>query len=149
MTRDWTKAAAAALFLLTSSFALAADEQPDATLEFSGGSAAVGVGAKWGNGTLHYQGKAYPFHLSGISFLDIGGSAVQANGEVYHLAKVEDFTGDYAAASAGAVIVDSGKSSAAMRNQHGVVINLHSATKGAELNASVEGISIKLDGGPQ
>ena len=36
MTRDWTKAAVAALFLLTSSFALAADEKPDATLEFSG-----------------------------------------------------------------------------------------------------------------
>ena len=148
MTRAWTNAAAAALLLMTSSFAMAADE-PDATIEFSGGSAAVGVGAKWGNGTLQYQGKTYPFHLSGISFLDIGGSAVQASGEVYHLAKVEDFTGDYAAASAGAVIADNGTSSASMRNQHGVVIRLHSKTKGAELNASVEGISIKLDGGPQ
>ena len=149
MIRVWTNAATAALLLLTSSFALAADEMPDATLEFSGGSAAVGVGVKWGKGTLHYQGKTYPFHLSGFSVLDIGGSGVDASGEVYHLAKVEDFTGNYGAVSAGAAIADSGKSSAAMQNQHGVVIRLHSKTQGAELNASVEGVSIKLDGGSQ
>ena len=32
MTRVWTNAAAAALLLLTSSFALAMDEKPDATI---------------------------------------------------------------------------------------------------------------------
>jgi len=36
-----------------------------------------------------------------------------------------------------------------MRNQHGVVIRLRSSTKGAEVNASVEAVSIKLDGGAQ
>ncbi len=148
MTRVWTKAAAAALLVLTSSFALAANEPPDATIEFSGGSAAVGVGAKWANGTLHYQGQAYPFHLSGVSLLDLGGSEVNGSGEVYHLAKVDDFTGTYGAVSAGAT-ADRGESSAALRNQHGVVIQMHSDTKGLELNASVEAVSIKLDGGPQ
>jgi hypothetical protein len=148
MTRVWTNVTAAALFLLTSGFALAADEKPDATIEFSGGSAAVGVGVKWAKGTLRYQDQVYPFHLSGVSLLDLGGSEIQGTGEVYHLAKVDDFTGDYGAVSAGAA-VDHGKSSAAMQNQHGVVIRLHSDTKGVELNASVEGVSIKLDGGPQ
>jgi hypothetical protein len=146
MTRVWTNAASAALFLMTSGFALAMDEKPDATIEFSGGSAAVGVGVKWANGTLHYQGQNYPFHVSGFSLLDLGGSAVKGTGEVYHLAKVDDFTGDYGAVSAGAT-VNRGEASAAMENQHGVVIKMHSDTKGVELNASVEAVSIKLDGG--
>jgi hypothetical protein len=148
MTRIWTKAATAALLIFTSGFALAADKTPDATIEFSGGSAAIGVGAKWANGTLHYQGQAYPFHLSAFSLLDLGGTGVNGTGDVYHLAKVDDFTGGYTAVSAGAT-VDRGESSAAMRNQHGVVIQMHSNTKGVEFNTSVELVSIKLDGGPQ
>src|SRR5262249_42978276 len=102
MTRVWTNATAAVLLLLTSGFAMAVQETPDATIEFSGGSAAVGVGMKWANGTLRYQGQSYPFHLSGFGLLDLGGSEVKGTGEVYHLAKVEDFTGDYGAVSAGA-----------------------------------------------
>ena len=148
MTRVWINAAAAALLVLTSSFALAVDEKPDATIEFSGGSAAVGVGVKWANGTLLYQGQDYPFHVSGFGVLDVGGSQVKGTGEVYHLAKVDDFTGDYGAVSAGAT-VDRGEASAAMQNQHGVVIKMRSNTKGVEFNASVEAVSIKLDGGPQ
>jgi hypothetical protein len=74
MTRVWTHAAAAALLVLTSAFALVADETPDARIEFSGGSAAVAVGVKWAKGTLHYQGQVYPFHL--------GGSEVNGTGEV-------------------------------------------------------------------
>jgi hypothetical protein len=148
MTRIWTNAAAAALLLLTSGLALAAEETPDATIEFSGGSAAVGVGVKWASGTLHYQGQSYAFHLSGFGLLDLGGSEVKGTGEVYHLAKVEDFTGDYGAVSSGAT-VDRGEASSAMQNQHGVVIRLHSTTKGAEVTASVEAVSIKLDGGSQ
>jgi len=148
MTRAWTHAAAAALLVLTSGVALAAEGMPDATIEFSGGSAAAVVGVKWGSGTLHYQGKDYPFHLSGVGLLDIGGSEVKATGEVYHLAKVDDFTGDYGAVAAGAT-ADRGEVKGSMQNQHGVVIRLHSTTKGAELEAAVQGVSIKLDGGPQ
>jgi len=148
MTRVWINAVAAALLLFTSGLTLAAEQTPDATIDFSGGSAAVGVGVKWANGTLHYQGQNYPFHLSGVGLLDLGGSEVKGTGEVYHLAKVEDFTGDYGAVSSGAV-VDRGQASSAMQNQHGVVIRLRSTTKGAEVNASVEAVSIKLDGGPQ
>ena len=148
MTRVWTKAAAAAVFLVASSFAFAMDEKPDATIEFSGGSAAVGVGVKWANGTLHYQGQDYPFHFSGFRLLDLGGSEVKGTGEVYHLAKVDDFTGDYGAVSAGAN-VDRGEATASMQNQHGVVIKMHSNQKGVEVNASIEAVSIKLDGGAQ
>jgi len=46
-------------------------------------------------------------------------------------------------------VVDRGQASSAMQNQHGVVIRMRSTTKGAEVNASVEAVSVKLDGGPQ
>jgi hypothetical protein len=120
MTRDWTKAAAAAVsvdILVRAGGRREAGCDP----EFSGDlplleSAPNGVTAPC---TI---GKAYPFHLSGISFLDIGGSAVQANGEVFIWRRWRTSLATTPRRRR-AVIVDSGKSSAAMRNQHGVVIN--------------------------
>ncbi len=144
MTRAW-KAAAAALLLVTSTMALA-DEKPDATIEFSGRSVAVGVGVSWGQGTLHYQGKDYPFSLNGLSVLNIGANEIQATGEVYHLASLEAFSGNYSAVSAGATAGKEGEASAAMENLSGVVIRMRSTTKGLQLNASVEGVAIKLTG---
>ena len=144
MTRAW-KAAAAALLLATSTLALA-EEKPDATIEFSGRSVAVGVGVTWGQGTLHYQGKAYPFSLTGLSIPNIGANEIQGTGEVYHLTSLEAFSGNYSAVSAGATVADQGESSAAMENLSGVVIRMHSATQGLQLNASIEGVSIKLAG---
>ena len=34
--------------------------RPDATLRLSGGSFALGIGFRWGSGTLTYKGKDYP-----------------------------------------------------------------------------------------
>jgi hypothetical protein len=62
MTRAKTLAAAALLAsaaLCSSTLLRAADEKPDATVTLSGGTAGVGVGVPWGDGTLHYQGKDY------------------------------------------------------------------------------------------
>jgi len=66
MTRTKSVAAAvllASAALCSSTLLLAADEKPDATVTFSGGTAGVGVGVTWVDGTLHYQGKDYPFRL--------------------------------------------------------------------------------------
>jgi hypothetical protein len=149
MTRAWTKAAAAAVFAITSTFALADEAPPDATIEFSGGSVAVGIGVSWGRGTLHYQGKDYPFRLNGLSIVDIGAQGIQGTGEIYHLAKVEDFNGTYGAATAGATLVSYGGAAAAMENSNGVVIHFHSDTEGLELTAAVGGVSIQLDSAKQ
>ena len=64
MTRVWTRAivvamlfARAVLVSMTSRPTLAANEKPDATVSFSGASAAAGVGVTWGSGTLRFEGK--------------------------------------------------------------------------------------------
>jgi len=47
-------------------------KEPDATVEFSGGSIAAGIGFSWGSGTLTYKGTKYPITVSGLS---VGASA--------------------------------------------------------------------------
>jgi hypothetical protein len=144
MKRNLLKAAAAAAALLVSStLAFAADATPDATVEFTGGSVAAGVGYTWGNGILHYQGKDYRFRLKGLSVAAVGAERIQASGEVFNLANVADFSGNYTAVSAG-VTVAGGASIADMKNQNGAVIHLHSTTQGLDFNLSVDGVSIKL-----
>jgi hypothetical protein len=139
-------AAMAALFL---SFAFAtghaADKRtPDATIDLSGGSVAVGVGIDWSKGTLHYQGKDYPVKVKGLSLLRVGASKVSASGEVYNLKSLEEFAGNYSAVSAGAALAGGG-SVAAMKNQNGVVMHLRSTTVGADLDLGVKGIEVSLD----
>ena len=150
MTRVWTKAMVVAMLLaagvlvsMTSRPTLAANEKPDATVSFSGASAAAGVGVTWGSGTLRFNGKDYPFKLQGLGVADIGGSSIQGTGDVYNLKRVEDFTGTYGAASAAAAL-DKGVAETSMENSRGVVMHLRSTTKGAQLQAAVEGITIEL-----
>jgi hypothetical protein len=150
MTRVWTRSivvamllAAAMLVSMTSRPTLAANEKPDATVSFSGASAAAGVGVTWGSGTLRFQGKDYPFKLQGLGVADLGGSSIRGTGDVYNLKRVEDFAGTYAAASAAAAVVQ-GASETTMENERNVVLRLHSTTKGAQLKAAVEGITIEL-----
>jgi hypothetical protein len=137
-----TTAAAAAGLLVASTLSLAAPS-PDATVDFTGGSVAAGVGYTWGNGVLHYQGKDYRFRLKGLSVAAVGAERIQASGEVFHLAKVSDFSGNYTAVSAGATVAG-GASAADMKNQNGAVIHLHSTNQGLDFNLSVDGVAITL-----
>lgn len=122
-------------------------EKPDATIDFSGGSVALGVGYSWGHGVLHFQGKDYPFTANGFSVVNVGASSVEASGNVYHLTKVEDFPGNYTAIAAGATIAGGG-TGAAMENQHGVVIQATSRNQGLQLTLAPSGIAIALEGPP-
>src|SRR5919107_2323978 len=75
---------------------VAAQEQkakPDATVDFTGASAAVGVGYTWGSGTLHYKNRDYPFTASGLTLADIGGGQNVVTAEVYKIPKGEHFAG--------------------------------------------------------
>jgi len=125
----------------------AEEKPPDATLTWNTASIADGVGYGWGAGVLTFQGKAYPFRVEELSVGDIGISRVEATGNVYHLTKLEDFSGDYAAASASAAIAE-GHGVATMRNQHGVVIDLTGIDQGVELKFAVEGVKITVEGAP-
>jgi hypothetical protein len=151
MNPVWTKTigvamlvAATAAVSIDSIIAAADDKAPDATLSFSSRSAAVGVGLSWGQGTLHFHGKNYPFRLRGVDIADVGISKIDATGNVYNLDRVVDFDGNYVALSAGAALTSGGAESA-MRNGRGVVIRVRSATEGVELKAAVEGMTIELE----
>jgi hypothetical protein len=144
MNRITLKAATvAACLFVSSTLSLAADKTPDATVEFSGGSVAVGVGYTWGSGTLHYQGKDYRFSLKGLSVPAVGAERIKASGEVFNLAQLADFNGNYTAVSAGATVAG-GASAAEMKNQNGTVIHLHSTTQGLDFNLSLDGVAIQL-----
>ncbi|MDQ0391069.1 hypothetical protein [Labrys monachus] len=120
-----------------------AQNAPDATITFSGGSVAAGVGYTWGSGTLRYKGKAYPFTVSGLSVVDVGAARIDGTGTVYNLRNVADAAGTYVAAGVGATIAGGG-TVAALQNQNGVIVHFHSTTAGLKLHLSASGIVIKL-----
>src|SRR3954454_5477025 len=93
---------------LGSSIARAQEEAPDGTVRLSSGSVAAGIGFSWGSGVLTYQGKDYPFDVSGLSVADVGISKAEASGSVYHLKNLADFSGNYTGVSAGATVAGGG-----------------------------------------
>jgi hypothetical protein len=120
-----------------------ADDKPDATLKLSGGSVAAGIGYTWGGGTLTYKGKTYEVELSGLSIADVGATKIEAKGSVFHLNKLQDFDGNYTAATAGITIAGGG-SATAMQNQNGVVIQIVSTTQGLKFALAASGVSLKV-----
>jgi hypothetical protein len=117
--------------------------RPDATLEITGKTFAVGIGFTEATGTLQYQGKSYPVQMKGLSVAQIGVSSIKATGEVYHLNSVHDLSGSYAAASAGSALVN-GHTETTMKNDKGVVVKMHATTDGVDLRLSADGVWLKL-----
>src|SRR3989442_6848371 len=92
------------LVAVLAGLSVAQSSKPDATLNFSSGSVAAGIGFSWGNGTLSYNGKTYPVRIEGLSVGAAGVTRATAKANVFNLAKVEDFSGNYAAASVTATL---------------------------------------------
>ena len=144
--RMWKiRVAAFGVVLVLAGVATAADEsgRPDASVEFKEGSVAVGIGYAWGKGVLTYKGKRYPFKISGLTAGELGATKITARGDVYHLKQLADFNGTYTSASAGAT-AGGGFDVEAMRNGNGVEIKMVSTTKGADLRAAIEGVTMTL-----
>jgi hypothetical protein len=132
------------LISLIGGLAGAQSRKPDATVELSKGSVAAGIGFSWGSGTLTYQGKKYPVKVEGLSVGEVGITRASARGNVFELKKLEDFSGNYTAAGAGAT-VGGGAGATIMKNQNGVVIELTSTTQGASLKLAASGIRLTLE----
>ena len=133
----------AGLLLTTVGASSAQEGQPSGKVALASKSVAVGVGVSWGDGTLTYHGKKYSFSVNGLSVIDLGISKVTAQGEVFNLKKVSDFSGNYVAAEAGAT-AGGGGGAVAMRNQHGVVMKLTSTSQGVQLTLAGKGVDVKL-----
>lgn len=104
-------------------------------------TAAVGLGVTWGDGTLHFKGKTYKFKVSGLNLIALGVTSINAKGDVYNLQNLSDFPGKYFGVQAGATLIK-GSAGLLLKNTAGVVINLKSEQKGAELRLGNEGLSI-------
>jgi len=129
--------------LLVVAVAAGAQDAPVAKVAIESKSVALGVGVSWGDGKLTYEGKEYPFSMNGLSVADLGISKVTATGDVFHLKKVSDFSGNYVAAQASATL-GGGAGAIAMRNQNGVVMQLTGTGRGAQLTLAAKGVEVKL-----
>lgn len=122
---------------------LAAEPAPSASVKISSQSVAIGVGVNWGDGTLIYQDKAYPFSVNGLGVADLGVANISSSGEVFNLGKLSDFSGTYAAGEAG-IAVGGGPSDVIMKNENGVVIRLHGTQQGVKFTLAVQGVKLQL-----
>ena len=133
-----------AMVLALSSLAFAAEKKPDATLKLTEGQVGLGIGWSWGKGVLTYKGKNYPFKVEGLSVGDVGVTKAEAEGRVYDLKKVEDFSGTFASVAAEATIVV-GAGEVLLKNGKDVKIHLIPKTKGVNLKFAGEGVKIILE----
>ena len=131
------------LFLCLSGLAIAQEKQPDATLQLTEGQVGLGIGYSWGSGTLTYKGKEYPVKVDGLSVIDVGITRAKAAGKVYNLKKLEDFNGNYTAATAEGTL-GGGAGATTMKNQNGVVIDLVTTTQGINLKLAPSGVNLRL-----
>lgn len=113
------------------------------TILLSAQGAAAGVGYTWGDGVLRYGGRSHHFTVSGVTIADVGYSKVTGRGRVYHLKRLQDFSGTYAAATGEATLVN-GIGGQVLRNSNGVEIRVDQTTRGARLQGSADGITLTL-----
>ena len=119
---------------------------PDATLRLSGGSFALGIGFRWGSGTLSYKGKDYPVKVNGLSVGKVGITGSSAYGEVFNLKHLQDFNGHYNIGGAGTrgVTLGSGKAGTVMTNQAGVIVRVSATQQGLDVNATGGGVDMQI-----
>jgi hypothetical protein len=141
--RTISKLIAIATLGVVLSTARAQEKAADARLALSKTSVAAGIGLSWGGGTLTYKGKDYEVEVKGLSVGDVGVSNIEASGSVYNLKKLEDFDGNYTAASAG-LTVGGGASATTMKNQNGVLVEIVSTTKGLKFTLAASGVSMRI-----
>ena len=103
----------------------------------------IGSGAG-GGGTLHFQGRNYPFKLGGLGIGGIGVTSIDATGTVYNLTRVEDFEGTYGETRTGWAVGSEGKGQMWMKNPNGVYIHLMAQRKGLSLNLGASGMVVHL-----
>ena len=119
---------------------------PDATLRLSGGSFALGIGFRWGSGTLSYKGKDYPVKVNGLSIGKVGMTGVSAVGEVFNLKHLQDFNGHYnvGAECTRGITIAKGKAGTLMTNQAGVIVRLAATQTGLDVNATGGGVDMQI-----
>lgn len=147
--RNCLVAASAASFIGFDANSQRTDPNPDASVEIEEVRVGIGIVAgSIGGGRLRWRGEEYAFRVRGLAIGAIGVTSLQARGEVFHLNRLEDFSGTYAeeppdappdpAAPSGGPLVRF------LRNPNGVLLRLRASRDGAMLEISPGGLSIEL-----
>ena len=132
---------AVAALVLTAGLARAEDTTGKVTIETM--SAGAGLGVTWGDGVLEYHGEKYPFTVRGFDVGDVGVAKVIANGIVFNLKSVEDFSGMFAAVAASGTF-GGGAGSGAMYNNNKVSMVWTGTNQGLNLSLAHSGINVQL-----
>jgi hypothetical protein len=101
----------------------------------------VGIGG--GEGTLRFNGHAYPLRIGGVSVGTIGASGGTLVGRALNLHNPADIVGTFTAVGAG-VAVAGGAQVLRMRNSNGVVLELKGMQAGFAANLGVSGFSLSM-----
>src|SRR5215813_13053367 len=101
----------------------------------------VGVGG--GSGTLTFNGQSYRLSIGGVSVGTIGVATVNLEGTARNLRTAADIAGTYGATSASLAIVGGAKV-ATLKNEKGVVLEVHGVQLGLEASLSLSGMTIAL-----
>ena len=132
---------AVAALVLTAGLARAEDTTGKVTIETM--SAGAGLGVTWGDGVLEYRGEKYPFTVRGFDVGDVGVAKAIANGIVFNLKSVEDFSGMFAAVAASGTF-GGGAGSGAMYNNNKVSMVWTGTNQGLNLSLAHSGINVQL-----
>ena len=122
-----------------------APKKPSGTVSINETQFALIVGGSTGGGVLTYQGKKYPFKISGMSLgANVGISKLSATGEVYDLADLAKFPGTFTKLES-SITLGGGVGGTILKNENGVIMRLTSTSEGLQLNLSASGVTVKLD----
>jgi hypothetical protein len=122
-----------------------APKKPSGTVSINETQFALIIGGSTGGGVLTYQGKQYPFKLSGMSLgANVGVSKLSASGEVYDLSDISKFSGTFTKLES-SITLGGGVGGTILRNENGVIMRLSSTSQGLQLNLSASGVTVKLD----
>jgi hypothetical protein len=118
------------------------NQTPSGTVEMSQVQAAFIGSGNTGDGTLQFRGRTYPFTVSGLGIGGIGVSTLEATGEVYDLAKADDFEGAYVQGRYGFAIGEESGGALWLKNDKGVVMRLKTKRTGLMLSLGGDAVVV-------
>jgi hypothetical protein len=119
-------------------------KQADGTVEMNQVQAAFIGSGGGGSGTLNYHGQDYNFAVGGLGIGGFGASTIDAQGEVYGLNKVADFSGAYAQGRYGVVVGNASAGDLWLRNNKGVIMHLKAKRTGLMLSLGGDAVMISM-----
>jgi hypothetical protein len=117
---------------------------PDGTVDMNQVQAAYIGSAGGGNGTLFYQGRPYRFTVGGLGVGGIGVSTIDAQGEVYKLNDISQFSGAYAQGRYGIVIGTASTGDLWLQNEAGVIMHLRAKRTGLMLSLGGDAVMVSM-----